>query len=335
MIRLFRDVWLLHEDESASGNPHHYDWTSANRLAKAATLSLSQPWDDFLELKEARLICSEQDFGLILFSYWKHLLKSFSLPDTQSELWNLYLLELFLNGKRHTFEKLKQLDTSVLFSSVKNLEIQTFFQKIKFADLGFEFLLPQYLLDGKCKSELLRYVRWCCWSLLASELQLFLNEIKTDIFSGHIVLGHKTGLYHKKSNTLIEEIQNSAAWKLVEDENLLEIFPYRKANEGVTKLKEIFPTAESMLVIFNNHARAHRDEQGVNSFAEPIELIYADQYEELLHRDMQMDFRITYASEHLKEQIVATIISKVYRSVRENGSNNQAYLKNYELTLSS
>lgn len=325
----------MHEDEIANGNPLHYDWTSADRLAKATALPQTQAWDDFLDLKEGRIICSEQNFGLILFAYWKHLLKSFSSTETQNELWNLYLLELFLNGKRYTYEKLKLLDTTVLFSSVKNLEIKTFSQKIKFADLGFEFLLPQYLLDGKGKTELLRYVRWCCWSLLASELQLFLNEIKTDIFSGHIVLGHKTGLYHKKSNTLIEEIQNNAAWKLVEDENILEIFSYRKANEGVLKLKKIFPTAESMLVIFNNHARAHRDEQGVNSFAEPIQLIYADQYEELLHRDMQMDFRITYASEHLKDQIVATIISKIYCSVRENGSNNQSYLKNYELNISS
>jgi hypothetical protein len=84
-----------------------------------------------------------------------------------------------------------------------------------------------------------------------------------------------------------------------------------------------------LIEIFNNQARAPRDEKGVDSYKEPVQMIYQDRYEELLFRDLTNDFRITYASDSLGENLVCTYLSKIYWAFKssriEQGDKSEVY----------
>lgn len=330
MIRLFKDVWLVHESETAD-NPAICNWTLESRLTSDDELQAA--WRELLQMQSTQIVCSEERFCAILLIYWNHILSNFHHPSAREELWRLYLLDLFLKGSVELYSRLDAISLESEFAKIQKIHVPTITQELRLSDLGYEFLLPNYLLEKKGTQPLLAYVRWCCWSLLASELQLFLTEIKTDIFSGHEVTGFSQSLYSTPTRLIPDFMQKNPSWKLVANAKTIEIFDYKNVEKGILALKNMFPTAKDMLVIFNNHARAHRDEQGVNSFAEPIEFIYADRYEELLLRDMEMDFRITYASEHLAKKIVAPMVSKIYRAIRNKDGSQNEYLSYYQVSL--
>lgn len=328
MFRLFSNVWLVHESE-ADRRFIHSDWVLQSTLSSQ---DAGPAWQKLLDQPAAEIICSDENFVRIILVFWNHTLSHFNSKSVRDELWNLYLLDLVLKNKLEIFNSLKLVDIDAVYSSVCTLNFSELFKTLKLGQLGYEYLLPNYLINGRGKKELLNYVRWCCWSLLASELQLFLKEIRTDIFSGHHVLGHNKSLDKEPVSNLPEIIAKSSSWKLVANHNITRVFNYSDADKGIELLMQHFPTPESMLVIFNNHAQAHRDEQGVNSFADPINLIYAEKYEELLIRDLEMDFRITYASEHLADEVVGTMVSRIYRAFRNN-KHQDSYYKKFEVKL--
>ena len=113
-------------------------------------------------------------------------------------------------------------------------------------------------------------------------------------------------------NEIVQKIQNDPSWSFVLQQSWFEIPRLRDLSDTLREFKKYFPTADSVMKIINNHALAHYDSQVVDSYREPVEMIYAERFEELLMRDLEMPFRMTYASEHLGDYAICTYLSYIY-----------------------
>ena len=313
MIKLFNNVFLTHS-------------TVDNDFVKCL---IGKDFNIFWNLllannQSIKLECSNDSFVKVFVTFFSNTLIRGKDLNNISNLLNLYNLEYKLKtGKSLSINKAAISDIIIGYDLGDTLTV------IPKSDYSFEIMLPNYLLTGETRDSLLKHVKWSCWSLLTQELYMFVQDIKRDIFSGHHVTGKDINLINYTSFENIIESDND--WRFVLDDRLITEFDIDTAEESISYFKTFFPTADDLIKIFNNHAKAHRDEQGIDSFREPIEMIYQDRYEEVLIRDMLNDFRITYASDSLGENLVCTFLSKVYQTYKSTISNKEEVYKMFEL----
>lgn len=315
MIKLFKDIWLTH-------NSIDNDFSKClieNDFNVFWNLLLTQN-------RRINLECTEDSFVKIFVIFFSNTLVQGKNIDNILNLINLYNLEYKLKtGNSLNFNK------ELISDIIKNYNLDNDLLNIPKSDYGFEIMLPNYLLSNEPKESLLKHVKWSCWSLLTQELYMYVQDIKRDIFSGYNVVGKDIGLSKKSYDCLYNAIESNLEWRFILDDRLITNFDLEESEESISYFKMFFPTADDLIKIINNHAIAHRDEQSVDSFREPVEMIYQDRYEELLIRDMLNDFRITYASDSLGENLVCTFLSRIYRSYKENDPNKDEVYKMFEL----
>lgn len=291
MIRLFNDVWLSHRLSMRGAEIDVTDLLGNNCEIFWQTLL-------FRETKTT-IFCSEEEFVKIFKDFFSNILKDNS-KENLINLFDLYCLELSLKKEKNNLAQYRDL-------------FQTSYTKIyclaelSIDNLGYEFLLPNFLLTGNGKNTLLAYVKFCCWSLLSQELEMYATDMKRDIFNAHHVAGKDINIANSQLLDIPTVILNDSTWNFI----LKYDFDHKDADVE-TALRTLFPNYKEMIDIFNNHAVAHRDAAGVDSYLEPVSLIYRGQYEELLYRDLGNNCRITYVSDSLGENTVCTFVSKVY-----------------------
>jgi hypothetical protein len=304
MIRLFNDIWLTHHIPN-------------QELTMCADELLGEHSDAFwqtLLFKEntVKIYCSDEQFVTIFRDFFSNILKDNS-KENLIRLFELYFLNLSLNNEKNNLKKyidIFQTDYNKI-DCLKELSID---------NLGYEFLLPNFLLNGLGKTKLLEYVKFCCWSLLSQELQMYATDMKRDIFNAHYITGTDLKLSTSQLSDVPEKILNHSDWHFI----LGYDFDHKSTNVE-NALRKIFPNYKEMIKIFNNHAIAHRDAAGVDSYLEPVSLIYAERYEELLYRDLGNDCRITYLSDSLGETAICTFVSKVYWAHKHSDNPNTVY----------
>lgn len=312
MIKLFRNVWLVHGTT---------DSELVRCLIERDHIAF---WNILLYKQHVELEATNESFVKIFVTFFSNTLLQGKNSNEILKLLELYNLEYKLKTG-------KSLPILAIDDIISEFDLGNILLDIPKSDYGFEIMLPNYLLKKEPKDGLIKYVKWSCWNLLTQELYMFVQDIKRDIFSGHQVTGKNLNLANMNFDSLYGAIEQSQNWKFVLDSKLITDFDIDYTEQSISYFKKYFPTADDLIMIFNNHAKAHRDEQGIDSFREPIEMIYQDRYEELLFRDMLNDFRITYASDNLGKKLVCTFLSKVYKTFKSDIDEKESVYKLFEL----
>jgi hypothetical protein len=304
MIRLFNNVWLTRCKSD-------YDSTiSADNLLGKNSDAF---WQTLLfQEKSIKINCSEEQFVTIFRDFFSNILKDNS-KENLTNLFELYFLNLSLNNEKSNLEKYVDIFQTD-YNKISCLE------ELSIDNLGYEFLLPNFLLSGLGKTKLLEYVKFCCWSLLSQELQMYATDMKRDIFNAHYITGTDLEFSTSRLSDIPKKMLDHNDWYFI----LGYDFDHNNVNVEHA-LRKLFPDYKEMIKIFNNHAIAHRDAAGVDSYLEPVSLIYAEQYEELLYRDLGNDCRITYLSDSLGKNAICTFVSKVYWAYKHSDNPNAIY----------
>jgi len=329
MIRLFKDVWLCHDYETEETGLGFPDRETGDKLVGDERDAM---WLTLIMYEGKRnIFCSEETFMKVFIAFFSNVLKLGYDPATIKYLLNLYLLDQQLKYKADlqfpSWTESNIRDGITLYHG--DPQLVSAFEPLTHSDFGFEFMLPTWIITGEPRDAVLRYTKWCCWTILATEFHIYNADITRDVFNAHHITG---SLDLNLINTNPREVYSKVSrdWRFVFDKSLLKIFPIEKLDEGIANIKRLFPTADDMLKIFNNHAIAHRDHQCVDSFREPVTMIYDDKYERLLVRDMGNEARITYASEHLADITVCTYLSAIYYGFK-HGNIDHAMFRTFEL----
>lgn len=320
-MKLFSNIYLCHADKNDD----------------LVTYLLGEDKESFwqtLVINPDKIVlnCNSDAFVKIFTDFFSTVLARGKDPRVIEQLLLLYELDYRFKNQGTTF--LKREYSTEEFATNSNLDVLLEIPKSKFS---FELMLPNYLLNGEPKTALIDYIRWSCWLIMACEVFTYADDIKRDIFNGHQVVKQDLELYNKHPKEIYSILLENNKWQFLTDQKLFAGFEQSDIETAVDHIKSFFPTADSLLEIINNHARAHRDEQCVDSFREPIEMIYAERYEELLHRDLLNDFRITYVSEKLGDDLSCTWLSKVYwayKTATTTGKNCDDVYRLFELRTS-
>lgn len=304
MIKLFNNIWLTHYKSDSNSSISADDMLGNNRDAFWQTLLFQE--------KTIKIYCNEEQFVTIFRDFFSNILKDNS-KENLTNLFDLYLLNLALNNEKNNLEKYKHLFQTD-YNNISCLE------ELSVDNLGYEFLLPNFLLSGVGKTKLMQHVKFCCWSLLSQELQMYATDMKRDIFNAHCITGTDLELSTSQISDIPKKVLADNAWHFILG------YDFDHKNVDVENaLRKLFPNYKEMIKIFNNHAIAHRDAPGVDSYLEPVSLIYAEKYEELFYRDLGNDCRITYLSDSLGENAVCTIVSKVYWAYKHSDNPANVY----------
>ncbi len=317
MIRLFNEIWLCHDyqGDDQSNLPREFQ---DRELAKVLLdPQNSRPfWESLLFDRRLRYVMTSnrEEFVSLFTLFFSAVLKDKS-PENLQSLLDLYFLDAKFKNLPMTAEFCQPLEIQ------KNLDR---FAKtpnpipasLSLDQMGFEWMLANHLIDGRCQKALIHYVKWSCWTTLFSELRLFASEIRRDLYNAHEVTESNLGFAKLKAPQILSAIEKDSNWNFVLDHRIFEIPHIDQLENSIAQFKKYFPTANHLMKIINNHALAHYDSQGVDSYREPVEMIYAERYEELLHRDLAMPFRMTYASEHLGDHAVCTYLSRIYHGYK-------------------
>jgi hypothetical protein len=318
MIKLFKNVSISHDvcdDEFVKcliGNDYKIFWVVL--LSQNQTINLK---------------CSPNSFKILFVTFFSNVLVQGKNDDIIFNLLSLYDLDYRLKNNKNVFID----DFDDLHHLIEQFDLDDVLLDIPKSDYSFEIMLANFLLSGEPKESILKYVKWSCWSLLSQELYMFAEDIKRDIFSGHHVVGKNINISNLDYISIYEVIDKDADWNFILNSRLVTEFDIDTLEESVDHMKSFFPDADSLIKIFNNHAIAHRDEQGIDSFREPIEMIYSDRYEELLFRDMMNNFRITYASDGLGKHLVCTFLSRIYYAFKTDATDKTEIYKMFELRV--
>lgn len=289
-LRLFNDVWLI---PSTITNDLGQAFADPNMREQMWFVLYHTPGEHVIQ-------CSPTTFVSTYREFFSTVLTNDPEP----------LLHLYAQGHRlHTGNPLditKQ-------HPIQNVNLEYIVPE----RLGFEFVLGTFLLTGKLKQSVLQYVEWCCWYLLMQEVLLFVDDMKRDIFHAHLLLGTDPFGY-----------STAGLWDILNIRDYITTIDIHDASQLKRLIQKWFLQADDLIQFFNNHARYHRDEQGVDSFREPVEMIYDGRYEDLLFRDMNNLFRITYASDGLDNFVVPIYLSKIYSGFK---TSNYGHIEGFRL----
>jgi hypothetical protein len=259
---------------------------------------------------EIDLICDDKEFSNILLTYLNSILKNTDKENIEFFKQN-YILDLELKSVSKSRFNRQFKDSKIL--NFKNQIYQSKFSpnnlKIESSNLPFVFLLANWINTRQNHEKVIEYVKFFCWNLLFGEFEVFIKDACIDYYSRDIILP-------KNGDKLLTDSVLRHNLKFTDDIDYY--IAYFKSLIDLDNAKELI----------HRYFKNTRDNFYVESYDEPLELIYAGEYEQLLIRDLEGPFKIVYATDELWDTHVTTLLSYVYNSFRKKEFNN---LKRFEL----
>ncbi len=319
MFPIFSNVTLIH-DFNFSKNYNYIFSKDFNSIRNSQTIYSTHSISDYLKetsttindfLRELQsnkseidLVCDSESFSIILTTFLESIL------DNKSEENILFFKEnyvLDLKFKTIATSRFNQDQHSSKLEEFENtlLKQHTALGKIEvdYKALPFMFLLANWILDKSYHDEVIGYVKFFCWNLLMGEYEVFIKDICIDYYSRNKVIP-------KEKEHILFDSRLRHQLKYTDDiDNYINYF------------KEVFNVDEAKSLI-HNYFKNTRDTSYIESYDEPVEMIYSDQYETLLIRDIEGPFKIVYATDELWNFHVTTLLSYIYNSYRSNQTDN-------------
>lgn len=260
--------------------------------------------------EEIDLICDDKEFSKILSIYLNSILKNTDKENMQFFKQN-YILDLELKciskarfNKQITDSKILNFKNQFNQSQHNCNEL-----KIESSNLPFVFLLANWINTQQNHEKVIEYVKFFCWNLLFGEFEIFIKDACIDYYSRDLILP-------KNGDKLITDNILRHNLKFTDD-----------VDKHIDHFKSLLDLDNAKELI-HRYFKNTRDDFYIQSYDEPIELIYAGEYEQLLLRDLEGPFKIVYATDELWDTHVTTLLSYVYNSFRKKEFNN---LKRFEL----
>lgn len=244
--------------------------------------------------KKVNIFCDEESFFKILKSYLHSILKN-NTKENIDFILNQYVLDIQL--KLWKINKEFQEDEKIL-NALKSTTDKIFEIDINRSQLPFGILLSTWILDRTENESILKYTKFYCWALLYYDLKLFFNDCTID--------------YYSREKVLLPELEKMFLNSFLKTG--IDIFNFE---EIVKKFQEHFTIDLVKKFIHLNFINT-RDENCKNSWDSPLDLLYNEEYEELLLRDLEGPYKINYASDMLSAEHVCTFLSYVYKCYRSN-----------------
>jgi hypothetical protein len=260
---------------------------------------------------EIDLICDDTEFFNILSIYLNSLLKNSDKENIEFFKQN-YILDLELKYmSKVRFNK--QITESKILNFKNQFDQQAQSNsnelKIESSNLPFVFLLANWINTRQNHEKVIEYVKFFCWNLLFGEFEIFIKDACLDYYSRDLILP-------------------SNGDKLMTDRVLRHNLKFTDdVDKYINHFKSLLDLNNAKELI-HRYFKNTRDDFYIQSYDEPIELIYAGEYEKLLLRDLEGPFKIVYATDELWDTHVTTLLSYVYSSFRKKEFNN---LKRFEL----
>jgi hypothetical protein len=308
MFQLLSTVELRHDFDRPKQS---YNIILSDRLEKTKnTLYSTNGLNSYLEennikpaqflagMHDVTILANEQNFSDILSCYLSSVLADTSKDNIDFFKQN-YILDLKLKSlSKGRFSK-NDTDLSSVIQAIQSSSVSQCRMQIDYDQLPFLFLVANWLLDKRGHEVLMRHVKFFCWNLLIGEFEIFIKDACIDYYSRHQVIT-------KEQEQLITDPLIRHQLKFTDN-----------IDEYINHFKSVFPEKEAKALV-HRYFKGTRDQFYIESYDEPIELIYSGEYEKLLLRDLAGPFKVVYATDELWDQHVTTLLSYVYHCYRTN-----------------
>lgn len=262
------------------------------------------------DLNDVTIWANEQNFAEVLSNYLGGILKDTSSTNTNFFKEN-YILDLKLKSLTKARFSTKNVNLDQVIKSINTVKILPQQFHFDYDQLPFLFLVSNWLLDGRGHDAVMKHVKYFCWNLLLGEFEVFIRDACIDYYSRH-------QLILKEKEHLITDPKIRHQLKFTDN-----------IDDYINYFKSVFAEQEAKSLV-HRYFKGTRDEFYIESYDEPIELIYAGEYERLLLRDLKGPFKIVYATDELWDQHVTTLLSYVYHCYR---TNNIKELERFRVTV--
>jgi hypothetical protein len=251
-----------------------------------------------IDLDNVTIWADDQNFADIFSVYLGGVLQNIDKDNVNFFKQN-YILDLKLKSLTKTRFANNTADLNNIIHAIDSIDVSSTTLNLDYNKLPFLFLLANWLLDKRGHDVLMNHVKFYCWNLLFGEFEIFIRDACIDYYSRHQIIPN--------------ELEN-----LITDTNIRRQLKFTdNIDQSISNFKSIFSEQEAKSMV-HRYFKATRDESYIESYDEPIELIYAGEYEKLLLRDLEGPFKIVYATDELWDHHVTTLLSHVYRCYRIN-----------------
>lgn len=282
-------------------------------------------WQFLLEFKDKLILYVDSDVGLRLkLMLWRNIFQS-ELTDVAA--FNIYLGdfegESLRAFRRHSLDISKfgyaVEETCVEFTTFSKLFNKTprviLIQEMDKSQLGIDYLIPYFILgdeDNSLRKELLKRVKRITWETWIDEYIQLKYELLTGVFDINKIDPEIVPQLGK----LKEAISNSPllSWLLDNDINV----------DNVSYIRNKY-NQEIFLTCWERYYEARGVQEDMR---EVTNLIYSDDYETLIQRDIDSGYGCVYASAAFENKCNRIFISYCYDLIRNNKITE---LKQYQL----
>ncbi|MFN3453356.1 MAG: hypothetical protein ACK41T_00250 [Pseudobdellovibrio sp.] len=282
-----------------------------------------ESWSRLLDQKgNAYIHCTEDMFHKLTSSYWKSILPNLT-PDDAYKLHCMNILDNHLktkypNSNMYDQEKLKlkQLSKNEFSTIFNEAPIIISLKKIDEDSYPFEYQFATYAATckQKYKAATLKKVKKITYDNWIFELDILRINLINAIFDLNNLLPEKHKLDYTSPETLELQMKSNFYLSWCFDETLNTTRGSLISSDNFTYLKENYPV-EIFTVLYTGFYKLWGTSEDMT---ELTQLIYNENFEYLLDRDIARNFGCVYSNNKFYSKMDQAFVSYLYANARSN-----------------